>query len=174
MRVCVLRFTLSFLGSRGIIIGSALGWYVRLHNGRQAKLISEPASTWLGLAPLWRQFPVKAEPPFAFYFSSFVASYDLLALINLMDIFGKNRSIHRIIVVSKIGRAGYSTLRAFRKMLKPIFTKARLIKRNLSLAALRLEAYAHVLKPEQARSATATVAAATATASMVVVAPETR
>lgn len=114
----VLRFTLSFLGSRGIIIGSALGWNVRLHNGRQAKLISEPASTWLdldwlclvwfGLAPLWRQFPVKAEPPFAFYFSSFVASYDLLALINLMDIFGKNRSIHRIIViiVSKIGRAG--------------------------------------------------------------------
>lgn len=59
-------------------------------------------------------------------------------------------------------------------MLKPIFTKARLIKRNLSLAALRLEAYSHVLKPEQARSATATVAAATATASMVVVAPETR
>lgn len=37
-------------------------------------------------------------------------------------------------------------------MLKPIFTKARLIKRNLSLAALRLEAHSHALKPGQARA----------------------
>lgn len=52
-----------------------------------------------------------------------------------MDIFGKNRSIHPS--QHRDRRGYYSTLRAFRKMLKPIFTKARLIKRNLLLAAAR-------------------------------------
>lgn len=67
-------------------------------------------------------------------------------------------------------------------MLKPIFTKARLIKRNLLLAARSsgfLACLARAGEQSRPRSAAtvaspAAVAAAAAAASMVVVAPETR